>query len=460
MLDKVSSLYIIKMILAHLKEKTKLKLVRYNKLFQGKININIVNYKEKSGRYIIYESKKKGKEYDSYTDILIYEGEYLNELKNGKGKEYYSNGQLKFEGEYLKGKRNGEGREYDHGGLIFEGTYINGIKNGIGKEFYSKGISLFNINNTYEHQKFMDKKDFYSKNQLKFYGLYKNGKKWSGIWFDIFNNILYELKDGKGLVKEYNEHNSLLFDGQYDNGEKNGIGKEYTPNGTLLFEGVYLNGKKWNGDSFPSNTHTNGLQIKDGEGLFIEYDIQNNIINESFYINGERNGNGKEIIPVNNEGNFITLEERNVIFEGEYLNNKRNGEGKEYINSRLVFKGKYLNGEKNGYGEEYDSKGKVIFKGEYFNGHKKEGKEFINDKLEFEGKYLFDKKFEGKGFDETGKVIYKLKNGNGKVKEYKNGNLIFEGEYLNGKRNGKGKEFDEFFGKIIFEGEYLNGKRK
>ena len=342
MLGNVSSLYIIKMILNHLKEKTKLKLVRYNKLFQGKININIVNYKEKAGRYIIYESKKKGKEFDSYTDILIYEGEYLNELKNGKGKEYYSNGQLKFEGEYLKGKRNGEGKEYDHGGLIFEGTYINGIKNGIGKEFYSKGISLFNINNTYEHQKSMDIKDFYSKNRLKFYGVYKNGKKWSGIGLDIFNNILYELKEGKGLVKEYNEHNSLLFDGEYDNGEKNGIGNEYAPNGKLLFAGLYLNGKKWYGESIALNTSRKGLHIKDGEGLFIEYDVKNNIIYEGLYINGERNGNGREIIPVSNEGNFIILEERNVTFEGEYLNNKRNGEGKEYINSKIVFKGKYL----------------------------------------------------------------------------------------------------------------------
>ena len=38
------------------------------------------------------------------------------------------------------------------------------------------------------------------------------------------------------------------------------------------------------------------------------------------------------------------------------------------------------------------------------------------------------------------------------------GNIIFEGEYLNGERNGKGKEYDAI-GKLDFEGEYLNGKR-
>ena len=34
---------------------------------------------------------------------------------------------------------------------------------------------------------------------------------------------------------------------------------------------------------------------------------------------------------------------------------------------------------------------------------------------------------------------------------------MFEKEFVNGKRNGKGKEF--YQGKLIFEGEYLNGER-
>ena len=66
--------------------------------------------------------------------------------KNGKGKEYYDNSNLKFEGEYLNDlKLNGKGydpyniivyelkdgkglkKEYDdYGKLIFEGEYLNG----------------------------------------------------------------------------------------------------------------------------------------------------------------------------------------------------------------------------------------------------------------------------------------------------------------------------------------------
>ena len=50
--------------------------------------------------------------------------------------------------------------------------------------------------------------------------------------------------------------------------------------------------------------------------------------------------------------------------------------------------------------------------------------------------------------------VYKKGEKTGKGKEYYNGKLIFEGEYL----NGEGKEYD-YDGDLLFEGEYLNGKR-
>ena len=39
-----------------------------------------------------------------------FEGDYLNGLKNGKGKEYDKHGKLEFEGEYLNGLKNGKGK--------------------------------------------------------------------------------------------------------------------------------------------------------------------------------------------------------------------------------------------------------------------------------------------------------------------------------------------------------------
>ena len=89
----------------------------------------------------------------------------------------------------------------------------------------------------------------------------------------------------------------------------------------------------------------------------------------------------------------------------------------------------------------------------------------INYKF-FSGKYkIVDKT--GKSqvfFGANGEMIFEGKYVNGKRKgigkEYDyNGSLIFEGKYRNGKRNGKGKEYNED-GKLIFEGEYLNGLEK
>ena len=78
--------------------------------------------------------------------------------------------------------------------------------------------------------------------------------------------------------------------------------------------------------------------------------------------------------------------------------------------------------------------------------------------MEYEGEYLYNKKWNGKGHDEDGNIIYELNNGNGKGKEYDGDQLKFEGEYLNGKRNGNGKEYG-LNNNLLYEGEFLNGKR-
>jgi len=102
-----------------------------------------------------------------------------NGERNGKGKEYYKDGKLKFEGEYLNGKRNGKGKDYNYfGKLEFEGEYLNGERNGKGKEYNDNG-------------------------KLEFEGEYLNGE-----------------RNGKG--KKYNYYGELEFEGEYLNGKRNG----------------------------------------------------------------------------------------------------------------------------------------------------------------------------------------------------------------------------------------------
>ena len=68
------------------------------------------------------------------------------------------------------------------------------------------------------------------------------------------------------------------------------------------------------------------------------------------------------------------------------------------------------------------------FDGEYLNDYRFKGKEFKNGKLIYEGQYLYSKKWNGKGYDENGNIIIDLINGKGKFKEYYKGKLRFEGE--------------------------------
>ena len=123
MLKKLTSIFISKKIFTYIDERKKLK-IKYNKNLQ-KINIiTLINYKLLSGKYVGNEQNGIVKEYNSYTDDLIYEGEYLNGKRHGKGKEYLNN-KLIYEGEYLNGKRNGNGKNYFNENSIFEGVYLN-----------------------------------------------------------------------------------------------------------------------------------------------------------------------------------------------------------------------------------------------------------------------------------------------------------------------------------------------
>ena len=128
MLDNVKSSYILKIFFSFVDEKRKLKLVKYNKNLQQKIDISISNFIHFKLKYIIYKLKGKWEEYN-YDHDLKFEGEYVNGERNGKGKEYDDDGKLEFEGEYLNGKRNGKGKEYyNDGNLNFEGEYLNDKK--------------------------------------------------------------------------------------------------------------------------------------------------------------------------------------------------------------------------------------------------------------------------------------------------------------------------------------------
>ena len=211
-----------------------------------------------------------------------------------------------------------------------------------------------------------------------------------------------------------------------------------------------------------------------------------------------------------------------LIYEGRLKNGIRNAFGKEYNDKgNLIFKGIFLKGKKwNGYLKEYYKNGYLKFEGEiitgikngkaklYFNSddiimpdeklksfiYKKHSlsqkeinfyselkskyesssinlteilqkiKDFCNKNIIFEGEYINGKKSQGiiKNYNDEGELIFEYEYRedhiiNGRGKEYKDNQLISECEYLNGVKNGHGKEYKD--NKLIFEGEYSYGKR-
>ena len=100
-----------------------------------------------------------------------------------------------------------------------------------------------------------------------------------------------------------------------------------------------------------------------------------------------------------------------------------------------------------------------MFEGEMLYDQLRKGKEYRNGRLEYEGEYLYYNKYNGKGYDKNGNISYEIRNGFGIVKEYyyDTEKIYFEGEYKDGIRNGNGKTFYDN-GKIKYEAEFLNGK--
>ena len=210
----IKSVYILKQILSLLDVKKKLKLISYNKNLQNKLKIDQMYFEKISGKKIIGEKDGKGKEYRD--NKLVFQGFYLNRKRNGLGKEYYPNGNIKFVGEFSNNNKI-KGIEYDYE----ENILLKFEKDGKGKEYYFNG-------------------------KTKFEGEFKNGNKWNGIGFNINGKKEFELKNGEGKIKEYNyKGNEIEFEGEYVKGKRwNGKGKEYSYYSQLSFEGEYIKGKR------------------------------------------------------------------------------------------------------------------------------------------------------------------------------------------------------------------------
>ncbi|CEM23790.1 unnamed protein product [Vitrella brassicaformis CCMP3155] len=196
------------------------------------------------------------------------------------------------------------------------------------------------------------------------------------------------------------------------------------------------------------------------------------LVYEGDFAEGKREGReGTEYQAIN--GQMVQ------VYEGEWRANKRHGQGRElphYDSSTgqqiLEYKGDWMDGKRHGKGEELTD-GKVIYKGGWADGEK--NGDGVATGMRWEQNYRYhgptrDGKAQGEDGelrDGNDRVVYKgdwqdgKREGNGvecamyRQKEVK----VYEGEWRDNKRHGRGTEFHHEDGQLLYEGEWVNGQR-
>jgi len=126
--------------------------------------------------------------------IVLYFGQFDQNLKTKYWKYFYENGNICEEGIYNQGNKEGWWKKYnDSGDLIAMGTYINDLKEGLWQYFYSNG-NLKAEGEFYRNKKVDWWKEYNEKGELESEGHYVLGLR-NGFWI----HYLYEKKECEGL---------------------------------------------------------------------------------------------------------------------------------------------------------------------------------------------------------------------------------------------------------------------
>ena len=183
-----------------------------------------------------------------YKDGSIYEGEWSEDFRNGKGKMTYFNRQRHYyDGDWNKDKRHGKGIYYD-GNYNYDGEWLEDLKHGEG---------------------------ILKSNGDKYYGKWINNEKHGIFIISYFNGDKYNgevnsygERHGKGNLKysKYRENNS--FEEKYDYYEGQWVNNIKEGKGFMLFK----NGDKYNGEW--SNN------LRNGQGELKKYGKWDNYVGE------------------------------------------------------------------------------------------------------------------------------------------------------------------------------------
>ena len=299
---------------------------------------DVINQVDKNGL-------KQGKYMEFYEglDQVKWEGEYLNDLKNGYFREYSKKGILLSTTKYSLGEvvENAEELQnleirttyYANGIISSLNSYRDGVLEGVSKNYDSSGA----VNNA----------KIYRNGKLLSEGIIDDEGIKQGFWKEYFLETGKvkaegEFKEGArfGEWKFYFETGEIEQTGKYTlGGLEQGKWKWYYKNGKLLREEDFRRGKE--------------------DGYLYEYDLEGNIITQGEYIDGYQEGNW-----IVNYGDYRE--------EGKYSGGLKNGIWKQYYTNYevLAFEGAYAVGTPEGKHTYYHQNGNRKLQGKYEGGVK------------------------------------------------------------------------------------------
>ena len=379
----------------------------HGRFVEGKRDGEGIEYEEDGAEYEgrFREDRRDGHGLLSRDKEVLYDGEWMNGLKHGQGREMI--GQTAYEGDFKQGLRDGKGRLMRlNGQLIYSGDWVMGKRHGNGKEILKGGI-------VYEGS-FRDDRCEGKGKQLQDGVLLYEG--------DFVNG----LREGHGRL--YNKDGSVSMEGSFKKGRLNGEGTIYHGNANSFYMGSVVDDK-------PNGKGTEVLP----SGEFYEGD----------FLNGRWHGQGRwynERKALVYTGNWLygvkhgygEFQDDRGLFVGEFIKGVKCGNGKYTFFSGDQYIGEFAEDRFNGKGRYINAAGKVTYDGEWRNGKRCGiGKMYFGNGEYYHGMF-HDDFMCGRG------VYY-----------YENGIPSFVGEFRNDMRNGEGISYD-VDGSVLERGFYVN----
>ena len=398
----------------------------------------------------------------------IYEGEYLNDKRNGFGVHHYSTGEVFYVGNFKDNNR-------ERLGILFKKDYEN-IQ--VGSFFENKIKNMVSV--------------FDNNGNLEYAGLVEDGKKsGAAVSYNADDNKIFVgvFKNGEYLGRgtTFDKEGNLYYTGEFNGAQRCGFGTEYNKDASIKYRGNFKD-DQYNGKGslfFDDGRYITGI-FKDGKlsGAACEYFKDGSKIYEGYFKDNRYCGEGTLYLKNGNyvKGSFAdgkisgTYFEFNkdgdMVYEGEYIYSKDKGKGQSSLNERLyngngalfkdgkcIYKGGFVNGAKAGFGIEYNN-GNVVYIGNFKNDkYDGCGILFNDNKPIFAGSFLQGKKHGRVNEIYENKVIKECIFDSDELKyvveySYPDMNIVYCGNISSGKKNGMGCEFSEYAEKLnegIFE---------